>query len=207
MSPQSQCSSQRAPNSPSGQASGMRTRERGQVTQREVRWRFFAAVSGGTHFPLSTSLSSPSPRGSDAQAPLTALAGGAGPARRAEAVSRLAVAGPPVVALAMLPAVCPVPSRRTLWERDIVKCHLDPHRPWGQTLSSATSAVHVTPTPSESEMGQGCARAHFSALPLRHHSPSSQASPVQPWGQAQRPVAGSHVPPFWQRQRWWQLLP
>lgn len=37
--------------------------------------------------------------------------------------------------------------------------------------------------------------------------PSSQASPVQPAGQAQCPVAGSHVPPFWHRQRSRQCVP
>lgn len=38
-------------------------------------------------------------------------------------------------------------------------------------------------------------------------SPSWQSSPATPGGQRQAPVAGSHVPPFWHRQLWLQLLP
>lgn len=50
------------------------------------------------------------------QPPLTALAGGAGPSSRAEAVPAV-VAEPPVLAGAALPAAGPVPPLGTGWER------------------------------------------------------------------------------------------
>lgn len=80
-----------------------------------------------------------------------------------------------------------------------------PRHRLGESTGQSCHPAHVVPS-TPAPRGPAGGGTHPLVL-LAVSLPSSQASPVQPAGQAQCPVAGSHVPPFWHRQRSRQRIP